>query len=307
MTGSSLQAQHVFSVVIPTRGRPQQLKRCLAALANLETAVAFEVVVVDDGGTLELSREDRAGLEHVEVLKHGRAGPAAARNAGVAAAAGDWIAFVDDDCQAEPGWLSALADALGSHPRDAIAGRVVNALPDDVYAEATQQLIDYARNWYASSDPVRRYATSNNLAVGKLEFLDIGGFDSRFALAGGEDREFSRRWLAAGRRIIDAPDAVVRHAHQLSLRTFLRQHFNYGRGAFTFHGADAAAADGRFSAWRFYAGLLVSPLRSESRVKGAALSALLVSSQAATAAGYLWEACAEHKPSPSSFEPGVHP
>jgi GT2 family glycosyltransferase len=295
---SSLQAQHAFSVVIPTRGRPAQLKRCLAALANLDTAAAFEVVVVDDGGTLDLRREDSAGLEHVEVVRRAQAGPAAARNAGVAAASGDWIAFVDDDCRVEPGWLTALGDALAAHPHDAVAGKVVNALPDDVYAAATQQLIDFARDWYAASDPVRRYATSNNLALGRLAFLDIGGFDPRFSLAAGEDREFSRRWLAAGRQIVEAPNAVVRHAHQLSLRGFLRQHFNYGRGAFTFHGADAAAADGRFAAWRFYTGLVASPLRSRSTPPGRAarLAALLVSSQAATAAGYLWQARMDRTP-----------
>jgi GT2 family glycosyltransferase len=293
-----------FSVVIPTHRRSIQLTRCLEAITRLEfPADLLEVIVVDDGGTLELPPGAGATLEHFEVLRRRQAGPAAARNAGAAAAAGEWLAFVDDDCEPDARWLTALADALGSSHRDAVAGRVVNAFPRDVYAGATQQLLDYAREWYVANDPSRRYATSNNLAVAREEFLDVGGFDARFVLAAGEDREFSSRWLASGRGIVDAPDALVRHAHRLSLPSYLRQHFNYGRGAFTFHGTTLAAPGGRFAARRFYAGLLVTPLRSESqsKLRGATTSGLLLASQVATAAGYLWEAgSARRKPTGGS-------
>jgi GT2 family glycosyltransferase len=283
-----------FSVVVPTRNRPTQLARCLETLGRLDyPSDRFEVIVVDDGGEIDLQPRVVPGLEHLIIVKRDHAGPAAARNAGAEAAAGDLLAFVDDDCEVDRRWLAALDHVLaGPRVGVAVAGRVINALPNDMYATATQHLIDYARDWYVRNDPERRYATSNNLALAKDAFFDVGGFDPRFSLAAAEDREFSRRWLKSGRRIVDAPDALVRHAHHLALRGFLRQHFNYGRGAFIFHGDSG----GRFSATRFYTGLLVSPMRAGTEPRRSiALSGLLVSSQVATVAGYLREAAAARR------------
>jgi GT2 family glycosyltransferase len=299
MTDKLSSIRPTISIVVPTRNRPAQLKRCLDALVRIDTSNPFEVVVVDDGGTPEVSTQDVIALKDVEILRQDRAGPAAARNAGATAASGDYIAFVDDDCEVAHGWLAALEDALAANPRAAVAGRVVNALPHDAYAMATQELIDYARDWYESNDRVRRYATSNNLAMRRNDFLEVGGFDARFALAAGEDRDFSRRWLASGRPIVDAPDALVTHAHRLSFSGFLRQHFNYGRGAFTFH---ETSPESRLAALGFYAGLVASPLHisGESRLKRSALVGLLASSQVATAVGYLWQATSEHRRSSTS-------
>jgi GT2 family glycosyltransferase len=61
-----------------------------------------------------------------------------------------------------------------------------------------------------------RFFPSNNLAVSKKRFHELGGFDTSFLLAGGEDREFCYRWLQSGGRLRRAPNAVVEHAHRLN-------------------------------------------------------------------------------------------
>src|SRR2546423_1619703 len=94
------------SVVIPTFERLDVLPEVLAALAAQESPPSFEVIVVDDGsrdGTRELLRGYGGPLALTALLEEHR-GPAAARNAGVARAGGELIAFLGDDTVPEPGW-----------------------------------------------------------------------------------------------------------------------------------------------------------------------------------------------------------
>ena len=88
-----------------------------------------------------------------------------------------------------------------------------------------------------------------------------------------------------------APEAVVYHAHAMTLREFWQQHFNYGRGAFYFHRCrtqqrDALPAPEPLS---FYKDLLRTPLRQHGP-RGLVYAGLLLISQIANAAGYFYEA-----------------
>ena len=74
-------------------------------------------------------------------------------------------------------------------------------------------------------------------------FRVIGLFETTFTTS--EDREFCDRSLYNGFQMIYAPEILVYHAHALTLGTFWRQHFNYGRGAFYFHRVRAQRGQGR--------------------------------------------------------------
>ncbi len=128
------------------------------------------------------------------------------------------------------------------------------------------------------------------MGIGRRTFLDFGGFDAAFNRASAEDREFCDRWVQGGRRLIYVPDAVVRHAHKLSLYTYARQHFIYGRGALHFRQARAArnAEPVRIEPTEFYTQLLTYPSR-EKEPHALTSMCLLFLSQAANAAGYFFE------------------
>src|SRR5581483_845154 len=171
-----------FSIVVPTYHRPAALLRCLASLAGLEyDAARYEVIVVNDGGCplpAELPRQ-LEGSAPVTWLQQPHAGAGSARNLGVAHAEGEVIAFVDDDCTAAPDWLDAMATIWNSDPEAIIGGRIVNALPDNVYATASQMLIGFLYEYYHGENGETRqppFFTTNNMAVSRALFQHLGGF-----------------------------------------------------------------------------------------------------------------------------------
>jgi glycosyltransferase involved in cell wall biosynthesis len=227
-----------FSVVVPTFNRPERVTQCLRALAGLdEPAGGWELLVVNDGGVavpsaaLALVRSGSARA--VRVLTQKNRGPAAARNLGAVEARGEVVAFIDDDCVADRGWLAALDTVLRDVPDALVGGSTSNALASNPFASASQLLADFVASRF-DGRRAERFFTSNNLAVARKLFLESGGFDESFPRAAGEDREFCDRWSAQGRPSTYAPAARVLHAHDLSLRGFLRQHYAYGRGAAVF-------------------------------------------------------------------------
>src|SRR5919108_1521730 len=107
------------SVIVPTRGRPDQLRDCLESLAQLEhPRERYEVIVVDDGGSLVPATYVDAFSERLDLrmLSQRRSGPAAARNAGAAKARGQLLAFTDDDCLPDRPWLAQLVAAFEENP-----------------------------------------------------------------------------------------------------------------------------------------------------------------------------------------------
>ncbi len=224
------------SVVIATADRPGPLARCLAAVAALEhPRDALEVIVVDDGGSIHPQPVD--GLR-VRLLRRERGGPGAARNDGAQAAEGELLAFTDDDCLPEPGWLRALCAASAeSPPGTMIGGRTVNALAANRFAGTSQHIQDLVYAHYNRDAERARFFATNNLAVPRDAFLALGGFDVAAFPFASEDRDLCDRWRASSRDLRSASDAVVHHAHDLDLRGFVRQHVAYGRGAARYHRA----------------------------------------------------------------------
>jgi GT2 family glycosyltransferase len=271
------------TVVVPTYARPRKLVACLRSLAALRyPRMCFEVIVVDDGNAEPVAAAVKAaGLPFdMTVVRQDHGGPARARNEGARHARGALIAFTDDDCTATPDWLAALTRHAASAPGSAVGGRTVNAIPANPYASATTLLVDHLLARHNAERP--RFVPSSNLLVPADRFRAVGGFDVSFGFPGGEDREFCERWRRRGFDLTWAPEAVVEHTPASRLRPFLRQHFNYGRGAARL---GRAALEG--DALGFQVGLLRRPFSVEPRARAVRLSALLVVCQLATAAGWI--------------------
>ncbi len=223
----------------------------------------------------------------VKLLHRAHAGPAAARNAGAARATGRFLAFTDDDCKPASDWLLTLAERFAAAPDPVVVGgSTLNALCENLYSTASQLIVDVGFA-YHNEDPNRaRFFTASNLAIPADRFHTLGGFDATFMTAASEDRELCGRWLHQGYRMVYAPEAVVYHAHALTWRTFWRQHFNYGRGAFQLQQARTRLGWELFQPDpKYYYKLLRYPFTRAGGRQALLLSALLMVSQSASAAG----------------------
>jgi glycosyltransferase involved in cell wall biosynthesis len=222
-----------FSVIVPTHSRTASLRACLDGIAHLDTDVTrFEVLVIDDGGgdPLEPILALYRGRFLLQLIVRPRGGPGAARNDGAAAAKGRFLAFIDDDCVPSPQWLAAYERELAHHPEHLLGGSIANNLPDNPYSSASHRIITYVQAYYQTDGGNEPFFQTSNLAVSADKFRELGGFDVSIPSATAEDKEFCHRWRAAGHKMSHVADAIVHHSHNLTLRSFLRQHYNYGRG-----------------------------------------------------------------------------
>jgi len=311
-------------VVIAAHGRIAKLQRCLEALAaQTLPRDAFEVIVCDDGSPEPIAPavdgfRDRLALT---VVRQAQRGPAAARNEGARHASGSLLAFTDDDCTPEDDWLENLVANLDRHPAHLIGGSIVNLLPDDPYATATQLITSCVYDYYARHPQARRFYSTANLAVPTARFWMLNGFSEQYQRAAGEDYDFCARWTEAGFPNRYAPEATVGHSHGHSLRSFWRQHFGYGRALLRVR-QGMARRRGRgvleLEAPSFYRELLTYPLQhaSGNRVRRVGETMLVLLSQIATAAGALrewlapdegWRARAKNGPLDSPTAPSTIP
>jgi GT2 family glycosyltransferase len=287
------QKQCLFSIIIPTYIRPKQLRSCLESLTRLDYPVdRFEVIVVDDGS--ETPPRDSVALVqdklNITLLTQQHAGPASARNNGAAKAVGEFLVFTDDDCIVAPDWLMALTARFTATPDHAIGGQTFNMLPENIYSAASQSLIDYLYKYYNAVPSKATFLTSNNLALPANRFRAIGGFDTIFSMAAGEDRELCDRWLHKGYPLTYAPEVVVYHAHALTLPSFGLQHFNYGRSAFHVHSARARRGEiGVNEPLTFYINMLRHSRMHARKWRTLFLRALVAGSQFANAVGFFYE------------------
>jgi GT2 family glycosyltransferase len=281
-----------ISVVVPTRDRPVQLQRCLLALAEHDQLDDVEVIVVDDGSTAQLE-EVVATIPSplvIQLLQTDAAGPAAARNTGARAASGRHVAFTDDDCIPDRRWLAAIRRRIAQAPEAVIGGPMAPSCTGNRCAETTQALLDYLYAHFNSVPGQARFLTSNNLVLPRELLLDAGGFDERFVIPAGEDRDLVARLAAHGHEIVFAQELVVRHDHPSTLRQFVRQNVRYGRGARRFRSGDEAGATSVHITAEppvFYLRLVTHRLRAAGG--GLPTTALLGVSQVSVALGYAAE------------------
>ena len=211
-----------MSVVVSTCNRPARLARLLASLgAQTLPGEEFEVVVVDDGSGPEtraaIERTATRPLPVVRTVRHeAPRGPGAGRNTGWRAARAELVAFTDDDCIADPAWLSAVLAVCADHPGAIVQGATE---PDPTELDRDGVLSRTIR-----VERLGPHYETCNIVYPRALLASLGGFDEGFGLApGGEDTDLAWRAIEAGCPTVFAPDALVFHAVQpLGVRGMLR-------------------------------------------------------------------------------------
>ena len=224
-----------LSVVLPTHNRWPQLQVALAALARQTVPRRdLEIVVVSDGSTDGTDEALRDGQSPVQVtfIQQSNQGPAVARNAGVAAASGDLILFIDDDVVAEPGCAAAHIDAHGRAKRATV---VIGPLltPEDWHFEPwvlwEQRKLEGQYRAMAAGHwaPTARQFYTGNASLTRRCFIESGGFDASFRR--GEDVELAYRLAEDDMVFTFEFEARAFHHAQRSYESWLSNAAAYGR------------------------------------------------------------------------------
>jgi len=113
--GPSRVESRSISVVIPTYNRRSMLGRAVASTLN-QTAPPREIIVVDDGSTDDTPVYLKRHFPEIRVIRQRHGGVSAARNRGVEASEGAWIAFLDSDDEWQPTKLERQAESMRANP-----------------------------------------------------------------------------------------------------------------------------------------------------------------------------------------------
>lgn len=252
------------SVVIPTYGRPEKLRRCLEHLARQETRRTFEVVVGVDGGA-----EDAQGVDAItafaertlgracRVMPFEKLGYIAVRHRLVGLAKGEVLLSLNDDSYASPGLIESHAsvhDRLGPE-RCVVTGpapweRVEEPTLFDRVVQQTDLVFFRAPEEATSSDgPAVGYRDVYGLNMSAATALvrGVGGFPDVRDAYGYDDIELAFRLQRdAGCRLVYNPAAAVTHDHRMSPADVMRREYLLGRSAWVYAGLNGAFAEDVF-------------------------------------------------------------
>lgn len=248
-----------ISVVICTRNRAEVLAECLQSIANNKLR-PFEILVVDQStndSTADVVREFSATVPcAVRYLHHGYQGLTKARNIGLKASTGDIVAFTDDDCIADPGWLEAIAREFRDPRISCVCGqtRPVHCWGRPKTAMLSTLNHSGRRVVRGKHNPLM-LGRGNNMAFRRVDLMKLGGFNECIGVGqpinAGDDSDVLYRFLESGRYVVHTPDAVVLHRQPADWRRVLEKKHGYSASA-------AAILCARLRYGDIYAGMLLA-------------------------------------------------
>lgn len=213
-----------LSVIVPVRDGERYLRQLLASLERQRCDFEWELIVVDNGSTdrsAQTARSFGARIGRVVVLAEPRAGKANALNAGVAAASGSLLLFLDADDEVGDGYLQAMADALEEH--DIVRATLDTARLNPPWAR--QQLLPDDR--LAVHLGFLPYIPGGMLAIRADACSRVGPFSAEVLVA--DDVDFSWRAHLLGLRAGVVPGAVLHYRRPAGARECFRKARGYGR------------------------------------------------------------------------------
>jgi O-antigen biosynthesis protein len=242
----------LVSVVVTTCDRPFQLRQTLDSLLA-QSYPAFELIVVDNRPSSTSTRNavaERYGTDpRLRYLGEPRVGLSAARNAGLARARGELIAFTDDDVTVDRHWLASLAHALLRDEAAACATGLILPLELETTAQLWfEQFGGFGKGFRRRSfdlGPNRppdalfpyaagRFGSGASSAFRTAVLRELGGFAVELGAGtparGGEDLDAYLNVIRAGHRLVYEPRAILWHPHRLDLPGLSRQIHHYGVG-----------------------------------------------------------------------------
>jgi GT2 family glycosyltransferase len=214
----------LISVVVCTFNGAATLRDCLEGVRALRYP-HVEAIVVDDGST-----DASAAIAHeleARVISTPNRGLSEARNTGLEAAAGEIVAYLDDDARPDADWLTYLAATFAATDHAGIGGPNVPPAEETGVASCVANAPGGPVHVLVS-DTEAEHLPGCNMAFRRSVLLELGGFDPQFRVAG-DDVDLCWRLQEAGHTLGFHPAAMVWHRRRSTIRRFWRQQRGYGR------------------------------------------------------------------------------
>ena len=231
----------LVTVAVCTRDRPEDMKRCLEAIGQLDYP-NLDILVVDNASKTDTTQVlIETHYPTVRYVQEPRPGLDWARNRAILEARGEIIAYTDDDVVVDRGWVKGLAQAfLENSQIMAVTGLVV---PYELETEAQVLFEDYGgfsrgfKQIHYRTEPEKslpwqwlgagQFGTGANMAYRKSVFETIGYFDPALDVGtptnGCGDLEMFIRVISSGYTLVYEPNAVIRHRHRREYAQLKRQ------------------------------------------------------------------------------------
>jgi GT2 family glycosyltransferase/glycosyltransferase involved in cell wall biosynthesis len=216
----------VVSIIIPAHNQWAHTHACLQSIVRSEPTLAYEVILADDGST-DATRHAARWVQGL-VIHRNRENLGFLRNCNAAAqqARGEYVLFLNNDTEIQPGAISALVQTFRDHPDAGLVGSKL------LYADGRLQEAggivwadgsawNYGRgqnpqqpefNYLRETD----YCSGASIMVPRSLFAQLGGFDQRYSPAYNEDSDLAFAVRAAGRNVYYQPASVVVHHEGVS-------------------------------------------------------------------------------------------
>ncbi len=211
-----------FSVVVPVFNNPAELRNCLSSLSKLNyDAGKYEIIVVDNNSTDDTASVAKEfGVICLEEKQYQSS--YAARNRGIKAAQGEFIAFTDSDCVADPDWLQAIDIVTSDEATGCFAGEILSVSPTTVVERFSDKIGLLRQKGPLSGWHFKPYAQTANAIYRKSVFDSIGAFDP--TMKSGGDAVIAWRMLDnTDYNLRFVPDAIVYHHHRTNVEELYLQ------------------------------------------------------------------------------------
>jgi cellulose synthase/poly-beta-1,6-N-acetylglucosamine synthase-like glycosyltransferase len=222
------------SIIVPVRNGESTIEPLLESFQRLNYDKSKIEVIVVDGDSKDGTREVVKKYP-VKLIIERKDGLNAARNAGIRNSNGEIIAFTDCDCIVSSGWIRKIVENFKDPQVSCVGGSAKGRDNDFVSQYADNSLVPLMPFFKKREEldmirPFLHHPAGCNMAFRRKALKEVGYFDEGIQY-GFDDVEFIERVCKAGYKMVLDPDILVWHKHRSTLKEFLKQNFNYGRGS----------------------------------------------------------------------------